>query len=103
MFSSSGHKDDKGLPLPLPPHLQFWCLSFDNDFKIIDGQTGIHLVPTRSCAEGQGKSRESRISSIRGTGSAACKNQFRMFTEPMDTCLLYISCIIKWHILFKMF
>lgn len=66
MFSSSGHKEDRGLPLPLPLHLHFWCLYCDNDFKITDGQTGIHLVSTRSCAKGQGKSTENRISSIRG-------------------------------------
>lgn len=28
------------------------------------------------------------------------KNQFRMFTEPVETCLFYVSCIIILYVIF---
>lgn len=101
MFSSSGHKDDKEAF-----HYHSLLTSSSGACTMIM-ILRLHMDRqgfTQSLVGAVLKGKESlqRVELAASEGRS-CKNQFRMFTEPMDTCLFYVSCIIKRYILFKMF
>lgn len=75
----------------IPISLPVWYLYYVDDFKILEGLTRVHLVHDRSCDELQGRSRKpisgspQRIELAASEGGTP-KNQFKMFTPPMETC-----------------